>query len=228
MAQDAAAAPSGGPTTSALLARAQQVADQLVSEARQEADALTAEVGALREELRALKAEAEADRAEAGRARRQAEEVLAGASEEAATIVVDANEQAALLIHSSNLYYHEFQGSLAKRLAGVSGLQRSFFANTGTEAMEGALKLIRAHGNAISQKKNEIIALENSFHGFYPSDLRSAQIGTSVGLSLVVDAAGSVIDQDIVDPSCFDTANQAASDLTRSIPFEPDSATSGR
>jgi predicted acetylornithine/succinylornithine family transaminase len=80
-------------------------------------------------------------------------------------IVKVIREQAALLIHSSNLYYHEFQGPLAKRLATVSGLQRSFFANTGTEAMEGALKMIRAHGNAISPEKNEIIALENSFHG---------------------------------------------------------------
>ena len=70
--------------------------------------------------------------------------------------------------------------------------------------------------------------LKGSFHGFYPSDLKRAQIGTSVGLSLVVDAAGSVIDHDIVDPSCFDAANQAAAELTRSIPFEPDSGAAGR
>ena len=74
-------------------------------------------------------------------------------------------EQAALLIHSSNLYYHEYQGPLAKRLAGLSGLQRSFFANTGTEAMEGALKMARGHGHKISPDKFEIVSLENSFHG---------------------------------------------------------------
>lgn len=74
-------------------------------------------------------------------------------------------EQSALLIHSSNLYYHEYQGPLAKKLAEVSGLQRSFFANTGTEAMEGALKMIRAHGHKIDPEKFEIISLENSFHG---------------------------------------------------------------
>src|SRR4030095_106863 len=50
--------------------------------------------------------------------------------------------QAAQLIHCSNLYYHEYQGPLAKKLAEISGLQRTFFANTGTEAMEGALKMI--------------------------------------------------------------------------------------
>src|SRR5438034_7912852 len=58
-------------------------------------------------------------------------------------------EQAALLIHSSNLYYHQYQGKLAKRLCEMSGLQRCFFANTGTEAIEGALKMVHAHGRSI-------------------------------------------------------------------------------
>jgi acetylornithine/N-succinyldiaminopimelate aminotransferase len=74
-------------------------------------------------------------------------------------------EQAALLMHSSNLYYHEYQGPLAKKLAEISGLQRSFFTNSGTEAIEGALKMIRAHGGKISPDKYEIVSLDNSFHG---------------------------------------------------------------
>jgi len=74
-------------------------------------------------------------------------------------------EQAGLMIHCSNLYYHQYQGPLAKRLAEASGLERTFFANTGTEAMEGALKMVRAHGRAIHPEKFEIISLENSFHG---------------------------------------------------------------
>jgi predicted acetylornithine/succinylornithine family transaminase len=74
-------------------------------------------------------------------------------------------EQAALLIHTSNLYYHPYQGKLAKRLCEMSGLQRCFFANTGTEAIEGALKMVHSHGRAISPEKYEVIALENSFHG---------------------------------------------------------------
>jgi predicted acetylornithine/succinylornithine family transaminase len=74
-------------------------------------------------------------------------------------------DQAAKLIHSSNLYYHEYQGKLAERLSQVSGLQRSFFCNSGAEAMEAALKMVRAHGRAISPDKFEIVALENSFHG---------------------------------------------------------------
>ena len=74
-------------------------------------------------------------------------------------------QQAALLLHTSNLYYHEYQGRLAERLAKVSGLARSFFCNSGTEAMEGALKMIRAHGNLSGREKHEIVSLENSFHG---------------------------------------------------------------
>jgi len=74
-------------------------------------------------------------------------------------------QQAGLLLHTSNLYYHEYQGRLAARLAKASGLQRSFFCNSGTETMEGALKMIRAHGNSVGTGKTEIISLENSFHG---------------------------------------------------------------
>ena len=80
-------------------------------------------------------------------------------------IVKLIRQQAATLIHCSNLYYHEYQGALAKKLAEVSGLQRSFFCNSGTEAMEGALKMVRAHGNKISPEKIEILSMENSFHG---------------------------------------------------------------
>jgi predicted acetylornithine/succinylornithine family transaminase len=74
-------------------------------------------------------------------------------------------EQAGLLIHSSNLYYHEYQGRLAQRLAAVSGLQRSFFCNSGTEAMEAAIKMIRSHGRKCGSEKHEIVSLDNSFHG---------------------------------------------------------------
>ena len=74
-------------------------------------------------------------------------------------------EQAGLLLHTSNLYYHQYQGPLAERLAKVSGLERTFFCNSGAESMEGALKMIRSHGRKIHPDKYEIIALHNSFHG---------------------------------------------------------------
>jgi acetylornithine/N-succinyldiaminopimelate aminotransferase len=80
-------------------------------------------------------------------------------------IVKVIREQAGLLIHSSNLYYHHYQGPLAKRLCEMSGLQRAFFCNSGTEAVEAAIKMMHSHGRSVSPEKIEIIALENSFHG---------------------------------------------------------------
>jgi acetylornithine/N-succinyldiaminopimelate aminotransferase len=80
-------------------------------------------------------------------------------------IVAAISEQAARLIHTSNLFYNEFQGPLAKRIAEVSGLARTFFTNSGTESTEGSLKMIKAHGHDIRPDKYEIVSLDNSFHG---------------------------------------------------------------
>ncbi len=77
--------------------------------------------------------------------------------------------QAGRLIHVSNLFFHEFQSELAKRLTKISGLDRAFFCNSGTEAWEGALKLARSYARARNSNghkaKWRILALENSFHG---------------------------------------------------------------
>jgi acetylornithine/N-succinyldiaminopimelate aminotransferase len=77
--------------------------------------------------------------------------------------------QSRKLIHISNLYYHEGQAELALRLTERTGLDRAFFANTGTEAWEGALKLARAHAGALRSEGTKIgtkyLALEHSFHG---------------------------------------------------------------
>ncbi len=80
-------------------------------------------------------------------------------------IVAAIRDQAARLIHTSNLFYNEYQGPLAKRIAETSGLARTFFTNSGTESIEGALKMMKAHGHEISSYKYEIVSLENSFHG---------------------------------------------------------------
>ena len=74
-------------------------------------------------------------------------------------------EQAGKMIHCSNLYYNEYQGKLAERICRVSHLDRAFFCNSGAEAIEGAIKMIRSHGRSIDPEKYEIVALENSFHG---------------------------------------------------------------
>lgn len=73
--------------------------------------------------------------------------------------------QAGQMIHCSNLYYTAPQATLAARLADLSGLDRVFFANSGAEANEGALKLARKYGKTINPDKTEIITALNSFHG---------------------------------------------------------------
>lgn len=81
-------------------------------------------------------------------------------------IVKTIREQAAKVIHLSNLYYNEYQGVLAEKLCQKSGLDRAFFTNSGTEAIEGALKLVRAAGHATGgPEKSTVITLDNSFHG---------------------------------------------------------------
>ena len=75
-------------------------------------------------------------------------------------------EQGQRLIHSSNLFYNPYQGLLAKRLAERSGMARVFFTNSGTEAIEAALKVARAYGHAqCGENKSVILTLKNSFHG---------------------------------------------------------------
>lgn len=78
-------------------------------------------------------------------------------------------KQAGRVIHLSNLYFNEYQAGLAKKLAEISGLDRVFFSNSGTEAWEGALKLARLYARTESSNghkpKWRILALENSFHG---------------------------------------------------------------
>lgn len=74
-------------------------------------------------------------------------------------------DQAATLIHTSNLFFHPLQGQLAERLANLSGLPRAFFCNSGTEAVEACLKFARRYWHTRGEQRPEIIALEESFHG---------------------------------------------------------------
>jgi len=76
-------------------------------------------------------------------------------------------EQARELIHTSNLWLIEPQAKLAKRVVELSGFDmRLFFANSGAEANEGALKIARKYGQInFSEKRYKVITLEHSFHG---------------------------------------------------------------
>jgi acetylornithine/N-succinyldiaminopimelate aminotransferase len=81
-------------------------------------------------------------------------------------VVKAIREQAVRAIHFSNLYYNEFQGRLAEKLCQLSGLHRAFFSNSGTEAIEGSIKLARLAGHRVGgEAKSELVALQGSYHG---------------------------------------------------------------
>lgn len=74
-------------------------------------------------------------------------------------------EQASRLVHTSNLYHIDKQAELAERLRNLSGMERTFFSNSGAEANEAAIKLARLHGHKKGIEVPSIIVMENSFHG---------------------------------------------------------------
>jgi len=75
-------------------------------------------------------------------------------------------DQAATLLHTSNLYHHPLQGELAARLSKLTGLDRTFFCNSGTEANEACLKFVRRYWHKKGETtRTKIIAFMNAFHG---------------------------------------------------------------
>jgi acetylornithine aminotransferase/acetylornithine/N-succinyldiaminopimelate aminotransferase len=82
-----------------------------------------------------------------------------------ATIIAQSKK----ILHTSNLYYHEHTAELALRLTEISGMDRAFFCNSGTEAWEAALKVARAHAGVLRAEGKTIgtkfLAMEHGFHG---------------------------------------------------------------
>jgi acetylornithine/N-succinyldiaminopimelate aminotransferase len=76
------------------------------------------------------------------------------------------SEQAGRVIQTSNYYYNEPNVLLAQKLCALTGMARAFFCNSGTEAIEASLKLVRRHFYARGDKdRTEVIAFHNAFHG---------------------------------------------------------------
>lgn len=84
-------------------------------------------------------------------------------------IMVALRDESESLLHVSNLLYHPYQGQVAEKLARLSGLDRVFFGNSGTEVTEGAIKLARIYArkqhSSMPFERVEVLVVENSFHG---------------------------------------------------------------
>jgi predicted acetylornithine/succinylornithine family transaminase len=75
-------------------------------------------------------------------------------------------EQASTLVHTSNLFFHPYQAELSEKLARLSGLDRAFFCNSGTEAMEACLKFARRYWYTKGERQRTgFVALTRAFHG---------------------------------------------------------------
>ena len=80
-------------------------------------------------------------------------------------LVAAVREQVGELVHTSNLFFHPFQAPLAERLTKASGLERAFFCNSGTEAVEGCLKFARKFWYNAGTPRTQFIAFERGFSG---------------------------------------------------------------
>ncbi len=74
-------------------------------------------------------------------------------------------QQAAILLHTSNIYTIEWQQKLADKICQLSTMDRAFFCNSGAEANEAAIKLARLYGHQRGIKDPQIVVMEHSFHG---------------------------------------------------------------
>ena len=126
-------------------------------------------------------------------------------------------DQAATLLHTSNLYYHPFQAEAAARLSALSGLSRAFFCNSGTEANEACLKFARRYWHTQGVKdRTAFVAIEHAFAG-----------RTMGALSVTYDEHYRTPFQPLlgpvtfVDPNSPDALYAAVSERTAAIIAEP-------
>ena len=75
------------------------------------------------------------------------------------------SRQASAVLHVSNLFFHPLQAEVASKLSALSGLERAFFCNSGTEAVEACLKFARRYWHAQGTPRPRFVALEHAFHG---------------------------------------------------------------
>jgi predicted acetylornithine/succinylornithine family transaminase len=125
-------------------------------------------------------------------------------------------EQATVLVHTSNLFFHPFQSELAEKLSRLSGLDRVFFCNSGTEAVEACLKFARRFWFTSGEpQRTRFVALTHAFHG-----------RTFGSLSVTADPHyrepfGPMLSVAFVDPSDPDSLDEAVNNETAAIILEP-------
>ena len=125
-------------------------------------------------------------------------------------------EQATVLLHTSNLFFHPFQAELAEKLSRLSGLDRVFFCNSGTEAVEACLKFARRFWFTSGQpQRTKFVALTQAFHG-----------RTFGSLSVTADPHyrepfGPMLSVTFVDPADPASLDAAVTSETAAIILEP-------
>lgn len=128
-------------------------------------------------------------------------------------IVAALVEQAQRCIHTSNLVSHRQQELLAARLCRLSGLDRAFFSNSGTEAMEAAIKAVRARS---TPSKSGLVALHRSFHG---RTLGSLSITGQPDLRQRFPFPGAEVT--FIEPNNYEQLEAAFSSSTAAVILEP-------
>ncbi|EAT59676.1 aspartate aminotransferase family protein [Chlorobium ferrooxidans] len=127
-------------------------------------------------------------------------------------LVAAIGDQAAKLIHASNLFMMQPQFELAAKLLELSGLSKVFFANSGTEAIEAAIKMARKWaGQSGDQHKKEVLSLSNCFHGrTYGALSLTAKAKYSDGFEPLLPETGMITFNDIADLETKVSAKTAA------------------
>ncbi|MDH4199375.1 MAG: aspartate aminotransferase family protein [Spirochaetia bacterium] len=131
-----------------------------------------------------------------------------------ADLVETLLHQADLIWHSSNLFYNQQQALLARALIEISFPGKVFFANSGAEANEAAIKFIRSYG--LEKNKSKIIALKNGFHG------RTFGAMSVTGQKKIHDGFGPLLENiTFIEPNDIKSLEAALSDDTAGLIMEP-------
>ena len=126
-------------------------------------------------------------------------------------------KQAHELLHTSNLYFHPLQAEVASHLSRLSGLTRTFFCNSGTEAVEACLKFARRYWYSQGDKnRSGIVAFDGSFHG-----RTFGSLSVTAGEAYRAPFSPLLPGIQFVSPLDIDQIKKAITDQTAAVIVEP-------